>query len=75
MSIFEEARGFIENKKFNKISENMYDIGRNNVFLQIKNGRSILTCSCTGSSMFADNNLCSHKIAFISLVFNEKLYS
>lgn len=74
MTIFDEARGFIKEKRYVKISENMFDVGTNNVMLQKKSGRSVLLCSCSGSGMFADSNLCSHKILTITMIMNERLY-
>lgn len=74
IKIFEEARGFIKDKRYNKISDTMIDVGKNNVALTIHKGRSILTCSCSNSGRFADNNLCSHKIVFLIINFNENLY-
>lgn len=75
MKIFEEARGYIKDRRYKIISPTMMDVGKNNVTLQIKKGRSELLCSCTGSSRFADNNLCAHKIVFINVNFNDNLYS
>lgn len=73
-NLFETARQMIKEKRYKIISERMIDVGKNNVCLQVKKGRSILTCSCSGSGRFADNNLCSHKIIFIILFFNSGLY-
>lgn len=75
LNIFEEAKEYIKYKRFNKISEEMYDIGNHIVICKIKQGRNILSCSCQNHSRFCNENpICSHKIAFIILTFNEKLY-
>lgn len=73
-NIFEEAKGFIKDKRYSIISENMIDVGSNNVCLIKRSGCSMLTCSCTGSSRFGDNNLCSHKIVFLDVTLNKKLH-
>lgn len=75
MRIFEEARAYIKEGRYYKISPTMMDVGSNNVALVTKKGRSVLTCSCSNSARFANDNLCSHRVAFLILLFNEKLYS
>ena len=73
LKIFEQAKYDLRNHKYTKISENMIDAGTNNVSLVTKKGRSVLLCSCTGSSRFADDNLCSHKVLFLLVNFYEPL--
>jgi hypothetical protein len=73
--IIEDARKIIKEKRYKIISDNMLDVCSNNVHLVVKKGRSVLLCSCTASSRFADVNLCVHKCVFIILGFNEKLYN
>lgn len=75
MKIFEEARGYIHDKRYKIISDKMVDVGNYNVFLQKKNGRNILLCNCQNDTKFCiESPLCSHKIVFTIVNFNEKLY-
>jgi hypothetical protein len=75
MGIFEEARGFIKDKRYKKISDTMIDIGHNNVSLVTKKGRNLLICSCHNDTKFCNESpICSHKICWIILKFNNSLY-
>jgi len=75
IKIFDEARGYLRDKRYNLISPRMIDVDAYNVILQVKAGRSIPICSCSGSSRFTDSNLCSHKAVLIGLNLNIKLYN
>ena len=74
MKIFDEARGYIKEKRYEIISDYMADIGKNNVNLQIRNGGSLLTCSCSNCGRFGNMNLCSSKISWIGINLNKDLY-
>lgn len=52
-------------EKITEISNTMFEVNGYNVKFQIKKGRTILLCSCSNSSRFADNNFCSHKQAVL----------
>jgi len=76
MKIFEEARGYIKDRRYKRISENVMEVGKNTVILKIKKGRNLLTCSCHNDTKFCcESPICSHKQVFLIVNFNDNLYS
>jgi len=47
--------------KVTQISETLFEVLGHSVKLQKRKGRTLLLCSCTNSSRFANNNFCWHK--------------
>ena len=47
--------------KVKEISPTLFEVLNNSVKLQKRKGRTLLLCSCTNSSYFANNNFCWHK--------------
>lgn len=74
MKIFDEARGYIKDKRFEIIGPTMIDVGHNNVNLQTRSGGSLLTCSCSNCGRFGNSHLCSSKIVWVGINLNKDLY-
>lgn len=64
------AKELIKHKNIKQISNTLFEVDGYSIKLQRKKGRLILLCSCENSSLFSDNNFCSHKFALITYLSN-----
>lgn len=64
------AKDLIKHNKIVKISNTLFQVDENSIKIQRKKGRTIYLCDCENSSLFADNNFCSHKFALITYLSN-----
>jgi len=68
------AKELVKHNQVKKISEGLWEIGKNSVSLKVSAGREILFCSCMNTSIFGDINLCYHKIAVLLFEADEEFY-
>lgn len=65
------SKEMIRSDSLKQVSETLFEVDEHTVKIQKKSGRKIFLCDCKNSSIFADNNLCVHKIAVIIFLANK----
>lgn len=69
-STIKYAKDLIKHGKINQISDTLFEVDGYSTKIKKSDGRCLFLCNCSNSSIFADNNLCSHKIAAIIYLAN-----
>ncbi len=59
--------------KVNEISPTLFEVLGYSIKLQTRRGRTLLLCSCTNSSYFANNNFCYHKELVIEHILKQPI--